>query len=517
MTPILTADQMRRADRRATEELLIPGPTLMENAARGAFDLLTSHLGSVTGKSIALLCGPGNNGGDGLALARHALIHGARVICASLAASPAKLSPDAAAQQKMLEAFGEEIIVPWERFRRRSGEYDAIVDGMLGTGARGELRGAYAEAVRWANRRSGLKLALDIPTGIDSDSGLASGDFFRADMTATMAALKPGLLLNHGADASGEIRVVHIGAPPSLYEDSRLELLDSERAMTGITPVESGWNKYDRGKVLVLAGSRGMTGAGAMSSEAALRSGSGLVVYAMPEAAARLLPQRIAPEIMTQFLPSDPDGAFSSDALDPIAGSLPNYSAIAVGPGLSKSAEAARMVRSLLGSSRVPIVLDADGLNAFAGDADALRVRRCRLVITPHHGEMARLLGVDAGAIEIDPVGTARRAAERIDGVVVLKGAPTVVAVPDGRAWINAAGNPGMATGGTGDVLTGMILSFAGQTDDLIEGTLTAVFLHSLAGDLAALELTERAMTATDIIAYIPDAYRSLLERPSNS
>jgi NAD(P)H-hydrate epimerase len=507
MTPILTAAEMREADRRAIKELGFPGLVLMENAARGAFDVLDGLLESVQGKSLLVLCGPGNNGGDGLALARHAMIAGAEVTCSMIAGD--KVSGDMQAQLKMLSTFGDNGIVEWKTLRRRSREYDVTVDAMLGTGAKGALRGPYAEAVRWANKQTGLKFALDIPTGIDADTGIAEGDFFLADATATMAALKPGLLLNEGAVASGDIYIVHIGTPSLLYAPSSLELLDAGRAAAGITVIEPRWNKYDRGKVLVLAGARGMTGAGAMTAEAVLRSGAGLVVYAMPEDAAQLLPQRLPPEIMTLFLPSNYEGAFASAAFDQISEELDRFSSIAIGPGLSKSKDTAQFVRAVISRARVPVVLDADGLDAFTEQPDTLADRTSELILTPHFGEMARLTGIDKELIAADPVRIARETAERFNAIVVLKGAPTVVAAPDGRAWINAAGNPGMATGGTGDVLTGIIASFAARADNLVDSVLAAVFIHSDAGDRAAAHRTEYSMVATDIITYLSDSFQS--------
>jgi NAD(P)H-hydrate epimerase len=507
MTPILTAAEMREADRHAIEELGFPGLVLMENAARGAFDVLNGLLDSVQGKSLLVLCGGGNNGGDGIALARYALIAGADVTCALIAGDT--VSGDMQEQLKMLAAFGDGTIVEWKTLRRRSRDYDVVVDAMLGTGAKGALRGPYVEAVRWANKQAGLKFALDIPTGIDGDTGIAEGDFFIADATATMGALKPGLLLNEGADASGDIYIVHIGAPLSHYSASTLALLDAECAAAGVTVIEPRWNKYNRGKVLVLAGSRGLTGAGAMTAEAVLRSGAGLVVYAMPEDAAQLLPQRLPPEIMTLFLPSNYEGAFAAAAFDQISEELGRYTSIAIGPGLSKSEDTAQFVRAVISMARVPVVLDADGLNAFTEQPDILADRASELIITPHYGEMARLTGIDKEEIAADPVRIARETAKRFNAIVVLKGAPTVVAAPDGRAWINAAGNPGMATGGTGDVLTGIIASFAARADNLVDSVLAAVYIHSDAGDRAAAQRTEYSMVATDIITYLSESFQS--------
>lgn len=508
MTPILTSTQMREADRRAIDELQIPGMVLMENASRGACDLLATLLGTLRGKRIAVVCGKGNNGGDGLALARHALIAGADITCILLGAGE-QLSDDARAHYAIMTRIAAERLVRWEEFDRVETGWDAVVDAMLGTGSSGAPRGSFADAVAWSNRASGVKLAIDIPTGLDADSGAAPGPAFIADATATMAALKPGLLTGDGAELSGDLYVISIGAPEELYRESGLELLDAERATHGIPEVAAGRNKYDRGKVLVAAGSRGMTGAAVMAAEAALHAGSGLTVLALPELAASTMPQRLAPEIMTLALPSTPAGAFAADAFATIIENHAAYAAIAVGPGLSRSPEAAEAVRALVARSTSPIILDADGLNAFADAADELARRRCDLVITPHHGEMGRLLGVDREEIGRDPIAHARDAARRCNCIAVLKGAPTVVALPDGRAWINGAGNPGMATGGTGDVLTGTIAALIAQSSNFVAATLAGVYLHSRAADIAAERRGIHALVATDIIAHLADAFRS--------
>jgi NAD(P)H-hydrate epimerase len=460
------------------------------------------------GKRVAIICGKGNNGGDGLAIARHALIAGAGVVCALL--SPAdELSADARAQHNIVATFAPEALVAWDRFDRNA-RYDAIVDAMLGTGAGGELRGAYREAVAWCNEASAIRLAVDIPTGVSSDTGAVAGEAFAADATATMAALKPGLLLNEGREKSGAISVVSIGAPATLYEGSGIELLDAERATRGMARIDERRNKYDRGKVLVAAGSRGMTGAAVMAAEAALRAGAGLTVLALPERAVATMPQSLAPEIMTLMLPSDEDGAFGEDAFEEIIEKAGSYASMAVGPGLSRSDGSASAVRRLAARWRAPLVLDADGLNAFAGRGGELRERTAPLVITPHHGEMGRLLGVEREEVTRDPLTHARSAAELTGAIVVLKGAPTVVALPGGSLFINGAGNPGMATGGTGDVLTGIVASLMAQGSDPGESTLAAVYLHSLAGDIAAGITGTRSLVATDIIAHIGAAYQEL-------
>lgn len=515
MTPILTAARMKEADRKAIEEIGLPGPVLMENAARGCFEVIHELLeGNVAGRRMLVLCGGGNNGGDGLAIARHAAIHGMSVACVLLA-PPDKLSPDAALQLNVLKAFIDVDLHygAGSLAALHGNDFDMIVDAMLGTGAAGEPRPPVADAVEWANEINRPKIAIDIPTGLDADSGRAASITFRADVTITMAALKPGLLLGDGPDCSGEIFVAHIGAPDWLYDDSGCALLDAQAARDGVPEIDRTRHKYNRGKGLILAGSKKMPGAGNLAATAAIGAGAGLVVYGMPETAAPLAVPGMAPEIMAVSLP-DADGSFAANAFDAIENDLEKYGVIALGPGITKSEQASAFARSVVRRSPLPVVLDADGLSAFAGHVEELPEHNAPLVITPHHGEMSRLLERSAEEIGADPIGAAREAAERFDCIAVLKGAPTVVALPSGEAWINAAGNPGMATAGSGDVLTGVIAGLiAGrEPDDLAPGVLTAVWLHSRAGDYAAREKGLHTLRAPDMIRFLPEAFAELEE-----
>jgi NAD(P)H-hydrate epimerase len=509
MTPVYGAQQVRLIDAAASTSLKIPSLVLMENAARGACDVLFELGLELRGADVAIVCGRGNNGGDGIALARHCLIHGASVRCILLDARE-RLSSDASAQLAMLEAIDARAIEWWSEIAHDARAFDIVVDAILGTGAGGAPRDAYAEAVRWMNDCDGVKVALDVPTGLDTDSGIASDPCCAADVTVTTAAMKPGLVINDGVDVCGAIYVAHIGVPPSSYPEADCWMLDAGMARSLLPRIEAGRNKYDRGTVLVVAGARGMTGAAIMSATAAARTGAGLTVLAVPESAWPA-PQEVIPEVMTRALASGADGAFAAGAFSALSGELDRYAAIAIGPGLSKSADAAALVVELLGAATSPVVLDADGLAGFAGAIERLAERASPLVITPHHGEMARLLGRTSAEVGRDPIGTAREAARRSGAIVALKGAPTVVALPDGRAWINDAGNPGMATGGTGDVLTGMIASLAAQCRSADDAALAAVYLHSLAADVAAEQTSEHALLATDIIAHIAQAYRIVL------
>ena len=510
---VLTAVEMKEADRRAIEEIGIPGPVLMENAARGCFEVIHRVVGSEPEPTMLVLCGGGNNGGDGLAIARHAAIHGYYVTCLLLA-SEDKLSDDAALQLRILRSFDVEIleVSPDEPdFSSLPPSCSVIVDAMLGTGAKGELRSPYGEATAFANMVDGLKVAVDIPTGLDADTGECPGEGFAADLTVTMAALKPGLLLRDGPELTGEILVADIGTPDWLYQESLCRLIDEEIARDGLPPLDPHRHKYDRGKALVLAGSRDMPGAAVLTATGTISAGAGLVVLGTPESAASRVHPKLPPEIMSLDAAED-DGEFSAEAFEEILERLEKFTLIALGPGIGRKQSTSRFARDIVRRSPLPVILDADGLYAFNDMPDHLAERKAPLVITPHHGEMARLLGVETEMVSNDPLGIARRAAGRFNCIVVLKGSPTVVAEPEGRTWINGTGNPGMATAGTGDVLTGIIAGMtAGRdADDLLPGVLSAVYIHSLAGDLAAEEMSPHGLTSGNLLEYLPNAFREL-------
>ena len=515
MTPILTASQMRQADHHAIHETGIPGLVLMENAARGCFEVIYEFFEQdVANRTMLVLCGGGNNGGDGLAIARHAALHEMYSVCVLLVPRE-KLGDDAAAQLAMLTEFPEVEIVEGAEALHSISEYefDLILDAMLGTGAHGAPRSPFAEAIELANGTYCPKIAVDIPTGVNSDTGEVAGTAFEADATITMGALKPGLLLGEGPDYAGETFVAHIGAPPSLYDNAQCFLLDQETALPGVPEVLRNRHKYDRGKALVLAGSDGMTGAGLLASSAAIKSGAGLVVLGTPESAAGHAVSRLPAEIMSLTLPSS-DGAFGPGAFAALADVRDQYDVIALGPGITQAEHAASLAKEIVRNAEQTLVLDADGLNAFSGQGDELAEREAPLIITPHEGELKRLLGISTNDPHsaYDPLAVARTAAVRCDCIVVLKGAPTMIAIPDGTVWINSHGNPGMATAGAGDVLTGILAGLlAGcSQEDILAGVLTGVYLHSLAADLAAEELGVHSLTASDIIAFLPEAFAVL-------
>ena len=507
--PIVTGEQMRASDRRAIDEVGIPGSVLMENAARGTLDVLARHLGGLRGRRLVVLCGKGNNGGDGLALARLAIVAGADVR-AVLAFPPDSLSGDAAIEHRVLLSIAPDCISAWDEFQSAPpSRIDAVVDALLGTGSHGDPAVPLDGMIEWANACETFRLAIDIPTGLDAESGRAAAVVFHADATATMAALKPGLLLGEGRGIAGIVEVVHIGLPGAFHRGSGLALLDEILCRHLLAPVSASRHKYDRGKVLVVGGSRGMIGAPVMSAESALASGAGLVVLALPDGASDSL-HPLRPEIMTRWLSATDDGAFADSAIDALREELPTYAAMAIGPGLSRRESARDLARAIVAESTAPLVIDADGLNAFTGATNLLTASGAGIVITPHHGEMARLLGIRRDEVTALPLDIARRTARDLKITVVLKGSPTVIAFPDGRAWINGAGNPGMATAGSGDVLTGAIAASIAQSGSIGRGTLAGVFLHSLAGDIAARAKSMRGLCATDITAAFGEAYRQL-------
>lgn len=499
--PILTATQMREADLRAVESHRVPPSVLMENAARNAWTEIRKRIDRRSAR-IAVLCGSGNNGGDGIALARHALIDGFTV---TVWLSSELLSGDAAVQREALSSFAPDSITQ-DLASITTGRWDVVVDAMLGTGAHGELREPLATAARWMNGESkALRCALDIPTGLDADTGHASPDAVCADFTVTMAALKPGLLLRDGPDLAGDVIVVPIGAPNALYIHSKLSLLDRSLAHSLLPPLVRARQKYDRGLVGVIGGAPGMRGALILSARAALHAGAGVVRALAVDAEENSLPWPSIPaELML--------GAAEDEEL--LGATMERAAAIVLGPGIGRGKPSAQLVQKVLADAAVPVVLDADGLFVFAGKPELLSERNanCNLVITPHHGEAARLLGSSAEEIGGDPLGAACSLAVRSNTICVLKGASTVVALPDGRCWIASAGNPGMATAGSGDVLAGIIAACAAQRRDAIGGTLLGVHLHGCAGDCATNVRGVNGVTASDIIDGIAPARRELEE-----
>jgi len=495
---VLSAAEMREVDRR-TMELGIPGIVLMENAAHRAVEFLVECCAPLGEQRIAVLCGKGNNGGDGLAIARQLFTRfHPPALDVVLLAAPEDLRGDAAANYKMLAACG----CPVEReIPARARSATLVVDALLGTGISGPAGGRMLEAIREINGGFPLAktMAVDIPSGMASDTGGTEGEFVRADYTVTFTAPKPAHVLPPNCNRVGEWRVGAIGSPPSLYRDAWLELTEPAMFRPLLAPRPRGGHKGTFGHVLIVAGSRGKTGAAAMSGLGALRAGAGLVTVASAASAIAEISAH-APELMTEPLAQTPMGSIALNAgLEPLA---EGKTVIAMGPGLGRHPDIDMLVAGAMESFPQPMVLDADALTpAIAGAAGRIRV------LTPHPGEMARIAGTNTAEVQRDRVGAARAFATARSVTLVLKGERTVLAFPDGRVWINPTGTPALGTGGSGDILTGMIAGFLAQFPNRPEEAVAAaVYLHGLAGEIGARALGEKSLIATDILKYLPEA-----------
>lgn len=494
---VLTAAEMREVDRR-TIELGIPGIVLMENAAHRVVEFLAERFAPLSGQRITVLCGKGNNGGDGLAIARqlHTRLF-PEELHVILLAPPEDLKGDAAANYQMLGVCGCPVVHEIPAEARNA---TLVIDALLGTGISGQATGRMLEAIREINHGFPLAkvVAVDIPSGMPSDSGEPVGEFARADYTVTFTAPKIAQAMPPNCDHLGELVVGAIGSPAELYEHVWLSQVEPEMFRGLLAPRPAYGHKGTFGHALVVAGSRGKSGAAAMAGLGALRAGAGLVTVASAASAIDSIAAH-APELMTEPLRETAEGAVARGAhVESIAD---GKTVVAVGPGLGRGEDVEALVLRLAASLEQPMVLDADALVGHV-DGDS-RTR----VLTPHPGEMARLTGKSTAEVQKDRVGTARGFAMERGVTLVLKGERTVIAFPDGRVWINPTGSPAMGTGGSGDVLTGMIAGFLAQFPKVPDvAVAAAVYLHGLAGEIGARALGEKCLIATDILDYLPDA-----------
>ena len=503
---ILTAAEMREVDRR-TVEAGIPGIVLMENAGHRVVEFLAERFAPLAGQRIVVLCGKGNNGGDGLVIARQLhtrfALDSLHVV---LLAEPGELNGDAAANFAMLLAAGgrvEREIPPAARAAT------LVVDALLGTGMTGAATGRMLQGIREINGGFPLAtvVAVDLPSGMPSDSGEPAGEFARADYTVTFTAPKVAHAMPPNCDHTGELIVCPIGSPPELYADAWLALLEPAMFRELLAPRQPSGHKGTYGHVLVVAGSRGKTGAAAMAGLAALRSGAGLVTVA---SAASAIPEIAshAPELMTEPLPETESGSIALNAN--LATLALGKSVAAMGPGLGRAPQIAAMVQALCDTFEGPMVLDADALVGM-GQGLPSRIR----ILTPHPGEMARLTGQTTSQVQADRIGAARTYATQHGVTVVLKGQRTAIAFPDGRVWINPTGTPAMGKGGSGDILTGMIAGLVAQFPERADQAVAAaVYLHGLSGQLGALALGDKCLVATDLLQYLPDAMEECADVP---
>ncbi len=512
---LLTADQVRELDRQAIEEIGIPGVVLMENAGRGAAELINDGYGDLWPGPVLVVAGKGNNGGDGFVIARHLMNMGWDVITVALAPQEAIKGDAAINLEVLLRSEGEVFFAPEQQelaeFFENCYPPELVVDALLGTGLASEVLGSYALAIDWINASGLPVVAVDVPSGVDATTGAILGDAVCADLTVTFVAPKVGLLVYPAAGYVGDLATVDIGMPAHLLDLSGDEhlLVDEEVAASLLPQRPSNGHKGTFGHLLVVAGSTGKTGAAALTAQGGQRIGCGLVTLACPASVHDILEIKLS-EAMTVAV-DEVDGALSLQALEPLRSLWAGKQALAIGPGLGLGEETGALVRRMVRECPVPLVIDADGLNALGAHPEFLK--ECdglQAVLTPHPGEMARLLGVSVAEVEADRIGAARSFATTYGVTLLLKGARTVIAFTDGRVCINRSGNSGMASGGTGDVLTGIIGGLLAQGLAPEQAAVLGAWLHGAAGDQVADRCGESGMTATDLLAEIPSACHNL-------
>ncbi len=513
---ILTGAQMKAFDAQAIEELGIPSLILMENAGLGVAEAVAERW-QVGAIHVLALAGKGNNGGDALCAARHLVQWGATAE-AVIVGSPDQLSEETSTQARILEPAGVEIRyvddeAAVDAFDEALWRSDVALDGLLGIGIQGAVRGLHKPIIDRLNDGPADVVAIDLPSGVEADTGHVEGVAVRADLTVTLAYPKIGLLLHPGRAHAGDLLVRSIGYPYALSAslETGLEWVDDAWVRERVPERRANSHKGDYGRVLVLAGSRGLSGAAIMTADAALRSGSGLVYMGYPQSLSPVVESRVLEAV--KFPLPELDGALADTATTEISGILTEQrvTAMALGPGLSQRESIRPLLHELLPTLTIPLVIDADGINNLADDdgQKLLRKLEAPAVLTPHPGELARLIDRPIKDIEGDRVGSAREVAQDLNVVLVLKGAPTVTALPSGNVLVNSSGNSGLATGGSGDVLTGIIVGLIAQGMSAEDAAPGGVYLHALLADTLKPTMGERAMLPRDLLDEMPNALRS--------
>ena len=519
---------MREVDRLTTERYGVPGLLLMENAASSTVAAAEKNFGKVANKRVLVICGRGNNGGDGAAIAR--LLHnkGTAVDVLLLgrvedSSGDAKINFDAALDiaSKAGSNFHFAEIENTEQFwaEATANPHALFFDAIFGTGLTRPASGLFEEAIHLLNDHTADSpvISVDIPSGLPSDSQELIGPAVKADLTVTFTAPKIGNVLPPAADLCGELVIASIGSPEELINSSGsclnlVEPGDVKRWLTASRRSPHA-NKGDVGKVLIVAGSRGKTGAACLAGESALRAGCGLVTIATAESCQPIVASRVILECMTEPLAETSAGSVSREAADRVLELAAERDILAIGPGLGSTDKSTRaFMRAVAVKRQRPMVIDADGLNSLAPWAvNLLGSPELPMILTPHPGELARLVSKPIAEILKHPIEVARSFAVDRKLILVLKGSPSLVAAPNGQVYVSRSGNAGMATGGTGDVLTGMVASFVAQKpDDPLAATIAAVYLHGIGGDIAASVVGTRAMIASDIIVHLGDAFISI-------
>ncbi len=517
---VVTASEMQTMDRQTIETFGLPGQVLMENAGRGATRFFLESVYPHAPGNVAVAAGRGNNGGDGFVIARYLSQMGIPVTV-YLLAKREQVMGDAAANLKLLEPLNVEVIEiaeasDIETLTTQMAHADCWVDALLGTGLNSRVRGKFALLIDLMNSFNRPVLAVDIPSGLSSDTGQVWGTCIRATATATFAFAKIGHLVTPGAQYVGKLRVIDIGIPGHIVEATApaQHVIDKHLIERHLAPRAMAAHKGTFGHVLVAAGAIGKTGAAAMAAKAALRAGAGLVTLACPATVEPVLAAKMT-EIMTAPIDDQGQGYFCSGGAASIMSLAENKTCLALGPGIGTDPATIEMVGQIIESSATPLVVDADGLNCLAAIGLPLKAK-APVILTPHPGEMARLAATNTAAIQADRVTAARQLALSNQAVVALKGARTIVACPDGKCGINLSGNPGMASGGMGDVLTGLIAGFVAQGLTAQSACHTAVWIHGMAADRLALEKGPWGYTAGEVMQMVPRVIAGIVKKLAN-
>jgi ADP-dependent NAD(P)H-hydrate dehydratase / NAD(P)H-hydrate epimerase len=525
---ILTAAQMGEVDRLTTERFLIPSILLMENAGRAFADELSKAFPGLDNKRILIFCGRGNNGGDGLVVARYLALRDAKP-SVLLFCNPDMLKGDARTNWEIVQAMKLPVQIlatsdSAQSYLKKADTPDVIVDALFGTGLSKPIGADFRSVVEWINKASSKAFvaAVDIPSGLRADSFQIPGPAVRAKLTVTFSALKIAHVMPPAADLAGKVVLAAIGSPPVLFENPEyhMNLIDPEQVRKCLPRRARDSHKGTFGHVYVVAGSRGKSGAALMTGFAALRSGAGLVTLWLPACLQRSVLGKY-PELMTEFLPETDEGTLDRTGAEKILSQLSQSDALVLGPGMTTHPSTKSLIWELVRYSSVPVILDADGINAFALPADLIQNEMGQpVIITPHPGEMARLTGGNISGVQQNRMETAVGYASQHQCYVVLKGFQTVIATPGGDLFINNTGNPGMATGGSGDILAGIMGRFIagwkcqiaiGSNYNLADSISAAVYIHGLSGDLAAEDKGMESLIATDLLAQLPGAFKKIL------
>jgi ADP-dependent NAD(P)H-hydrate dehydratase / NAD(P)H-hydrate epimerase len=502
---LVSAEEIKKVDEAAIGKLGIPGIVLMENAGLRVVEMIENLLGEVRGKKIALFAGKGNNGGDGFVIARHLINMGAEVKV-MLLGRVEQVTGDAKINLEILIKMGVKIFILDNEnainvVRVALVYTDLVVDAIYGTGFKGMVSNQLGSIIEVINSCQKTIIAVDIPSGVEASTGKVNGPCIKATHTITFSYPKIGLLLFPASKFVGQLEIANISIPETAVKELGLKryLVTGNMVNNLVPPRETNGHKGSYGKVLILGGSVGLTGAPAMAGVAALRIGAGLVTIGLPKSLNSIMEVKVT-EVMTKPLPETEAGTLSSDSLQGIRVLAQEMDAIAIGPGMGINQEIKELVPNLIKSLTNPLVLDADSLNALVDNLDSLQEKKGEIIITPHPGEMARLLGVEISHVEKNRLSIAEKAAQDWGVIVVLKGYRTIIACPDGTTYINPTGNPGLATGGSGDVLTGIIAGLIGQGLSPKDGAVAGVYFHGYAGDLLAQERGMMSIMATDIL-----------------